>query len=70
MVVCDACGFSAPAPTDSSDREDEGTVGTTSEDIPLTWATSVERGQRRLYCERCSREHLRSIESKLDSQWW
>ena len=27
-------------------------------------------GQPRTYCERCAREHLRSIESKLDSEWW
>ncbi|MCL8024908.1 hypothetical protein [Nocardioides bruguierae] len=36
----------------------------------LTWSLSVERGQRRTYCPACSREHLRAIESKLDSRWW
>ncbi|MCH1866509.1 hypothetical protein [Nocardioides sp. CFH 31398] len=36
----------------------------------LTWTTSVERGRRQRYCERCSREHLRAIEGKLDSEWW
>ena len=35
----------------------------------LTWATSQERGQQ-LYCDTCAREHLRSIEGKLDSAWW
>ncbi len=38
--------------------------------VPMTWITSVENGRRLAYCERCSREHLRSIESKLDSEWW
>jgi hypothetical protein len=36
----------------------------------LTWTTSVENGRRRTYCEECSRSHLRSIEGKLDSEWW
>ncbi len=37
---------------------------------PLTWATSVEQGRQRVFCDRCSREHIRSIEGKLDSDWW
>lgn len=36
----------------------------------LGWTSSVEAGQRRWYCERCSREHVRAIESKLDREWW
>lgn len=36
----------------------------------MTWVTSVENGRQRLYCDTCSREHLRAIESKLDSEWW
>jgi hypothetical protein len=36
----------------------------------MTWVTSVERGRTRLYCDTCSREHLRAIEGKLDSEWW
>jgi hypothetical protein len=36
----------------------------------LTWTTSVENGRSRLYCDTCSREHLRAIEGKLDSEWW
>lgn len=36
----------------------------------MTWVTSVERGRRRTFCDACSREHLRAIESKLDSEWW
>jgi hypothetical protein len=36
----------------------------------LTWVTSQERGRQQLYCDTCAREHLRSIEGKLDSAWW
>jgi DNA-directed RNA polymerase subunit RPC12/RpoP len=36
----------------------------------LTWALGVEKGQQVWTCQRCSREHLRSIEGKLDSAWW
>lgn len=37
---------------------------------PLAWTTSVERGATRWFCAACSREHLRAIEGKLDSEWW
>jgi hypothetical protein len=40
------------------------------EEPPLTWTTSVERGRVRRYCDQCSRAHLRSMEAKLDSEWW
>ncbi len=55
--------------------DDDGTVtcalcGATAESMPLGWSTSVERGRQVRYCERCSREHVRSMESKLDSDWW
>lgn len=40
------------------------------ETAPLTWVSSVERGTQRWFCERCARENLRSIEGKLDSEWW
>jgi len=38
--------------------------------LPLTWSTAVENGRARVFCETCSREHLRAIEGKLDSEWW
>ena len=41
-----------------------------TEDPPLTWTTAVERGRVAAFCDRCSREHLRAMESKLDSEWW
>ena len=36
----------------------------------LTWTTSVENKRQRTYCDACSREHLRAMEGKLDSEWW
>lgn len=41
-----------------------------TEDLPITWATSVENGRRLVHCDRCARENLRGIEGKLDSDWW
>jgi len=40
------------------------------EEPPLTWSTAVERGRVRRYCDECSRANLRSMEAKLDSEWW
>ncbi|WP_460849250.1 hypothetical protein [Nocardioides ultimimeridianus] len=37
---------------------------------PLTWTVAVENGRRRTFCEACSRAHVRSMEAKLDSEWW
>jgi hypothetical protein len=55
MVACDFCGVTPVGDDDET---------------PLTWVVSVEGGVTRTYCESCSREHLRSIEAKLDSEWW
>ncbi len=55
VVVCDLCGRSPDAEPD---------------DVPLTWVTSVENGGQRVYCDSCARVHLRSIEAKLDAEWW
>jgi hypothetical protein len=46
--------------------------GRTEEDDAktLTWTTAVENGRRRTFCESCSRQHLRAMEGKLDSEWW
>lgn len=41
-----------------------------TEDLPMTWSTSMEDGRRLVYCDRCARANLRSIEGKLDSAWW
>lgn len=45
--------------------------GTTVEgDPPVTWSSAVEGGRLRWFCDRCSREHLRAMEGKLDSDYW
>lgn len=36
----------------------------------LTWTTSVERGRQKSFCGTCSRDHVRAIEAKLDSDLW
>ncbi|MDN5743655.1 MAG: hypothetical protein L0H31_00875 [Nocardioidaceae bacterium] len=41
-----------------------------SDDVPVSWSTAVERGHLRRYCEECSRAYVRSMEAKLDSDWW
>ena len=40
------------------------------DEMPLTWTTAVENGRKRVFCDTCSRENLRAMESKLDSEWW
>lgn len=49
------------------------TCGTVAGDPALaaiTWTRGTENGREVWTCDRCSREHLRSIEGKLDSAWW
>ncbi len=57
LLVCGRCGAIARAA-----------------DTVLTWTTSVERsGDAAVtehYCARCTREHVRGIEAKLDAAWW
>lgn len=36
----------------------------------MAWTTSVERGRTVRHCVACTRKHLRSMEGKLDSDWW
>jgi hypothetical protein len=67
-LVCSTCGR-RPEPGEEAaarltwSRELTGSRdhGSTDElsDAAVTWT-----------CERCSRAHLRSIESKLDPEWW
>lgn len=36
----------------------------------LTWTFAVENERRKAFCDSCSRENLRSMEGKLDSEFW
>jgi hypothetical protein len=53
-LTCATCGRTAPA---------DGKV-------LLTWVRGVEAGRETWTCDVCSRQHLRSIEGKLDTAWW
>lgn len=53
-VVCESCGAMAPSEVAAI----------------LTWSKGLEGGRSTWACERCSRENVRSIESKLDPVWW
>lgn len=69
------CVSSGPEVADGGDPVDPARTcawcGTTGSGAALlTWTSSVERDGTRWYCAACSREHLRSIEGKLDSEWW
>jgi len=39
-------------------------------DPPLTWSTVTGPHGTAWVCDRCTREHLRSIEAKLDEEHW
>ena len=55
--MCGRCGAAAP------DGDD-------ADSLPLGWSlSSSRRGVQRL-CDRCTREHVRDIEAKLDEEWW
>lgn len=56
VLVCSSCGTTPPTDEQAMAR--------------LTWSRGTERGRTTWTCERCSRDNLRSIESKLDPDWW
>jgi hypothetical protein len=37
---------------------------------PLSWSAAMQDGHRSWTCDRCAREHIRSIEGHLDPQFW
>ncbi len=51
-----ACGSCGAVPTDAGQR--------------LSWSVGVENGLTVWTCADCSRQHLRSIEARLDPAWW
>jgi hypothetical protein len=66
-LVCTTCGAAAGA-------EGVDAPGASRADLiaaaRLTWTRGTERGQVVWTCDTCSRAHLRSIEAKLDRDWW
>jgi hypothetical protein len=59
-AVCSLCGRAADPVNDG--------------DPPLGWCADIvetSNGHRtRWVCTECTRRYVRSIEAKLDSQWW
>ena len=54
-IVCSVCG-AAPAEDDTA---------------ALAWMRETDqRGRATWVCPACTREHVRSIEAKLDQEWW
>lgn len=38
---------------------------------PLSWMLETDQRRGQLYyCDRCAREHLQAIESRLPQEWW
>jgi hypothetical protein len=37
---------------------------------PLTWTVQTTPRGVELFCDTCTREHLRAIEAKLDADWF
>lgn len=64
--TCSRCG----TVSDEGDGA-TGAADPAAEDVlPLGWSLATSaRGVTRL-CERCTREHVRDIEAKLDEEWW
>jgi hypothetical protein len=59
VLVCARCGTTLDAGADERSVVDA-----------LAWVSSWERGRDLRYCPSCARENLRSIEGKLDAEFW
>ncbi len=59
VLVCARCGTSLDADAD----EQSGMAA-------LAWVSSWENGRDLRYCPSCARDNLRSIEGKLDAEFW
>lgn len=55
-VSCQICGVAAEA-------DEQGRP-------PLTWTMDTDGVRVRWTCLRCSTEHVRSMEAKLEPEWW
>jgi hypothetical protein len=45
--------------------------GATADPPPPTWSlATTERGREEWLCDNCARQNIRSIEGRLDSDWW
>ena len=55
-VSCQICGLVAEA-------DEQGHP-------PMTWTMDNDGARVRWTCPRCSVEHVRSMEAKLEPEWW
>ncbi|MGZ4602750.1 MAG: hypothetical protein ACXV0U_04030 [Kineosporiaceae bacterium] len=66
--------MTAATPADAPATQPHPTCSTcgaiAADAVPVTWSAAVEGARRHWTCDRCAREHVRSIEAKLDSSWW
>ncbi|WP_165865584.1 hypothetical protein [Vallicoccus soli] len=44
--------------------------GASADAPPVTWSAEQGPRGRRWVCASCVREHVRSIEGRLDEAWW
>jgi hypothetical protein len=58
-VACAGCG--------RTPRVDEPVTGA---GMPWTWSTARDADRVTVLCDGCAREYARSIEAKLDAEWW
>jgi len=59
LLTCAVCGKTLDA--DADDR---------SQLLALAWVASHERGRDLRFCPQCARDNLRSIEAKLDIEYF
>ncbi|MEJ7647924.1 MAG: hypothetical protein WKF57_02580 [Nakamurella sp.] len=60
-----------PEVGDPTGRVSCALCGTHADPMPMTWLTEFDAGTgTRHYCDRCSRDNLRSVEAKLSPEWW
>lgn len=55
-MTCGTCGRQA--------------VGEEREAAQVSWTFGMERGRATWTCVECSRRYARSIEGRLDADWW
>jgi len=47
------------------------TCGATTSSPPIDWMREIDPRRGTVWvCPSCARRHLRSIEARLDQQWW
>lgn len=68
--TCVLCGALAPRPGHGGDSSSVSRCLSQSES-QSSWTTEVDpRRGTLLICPDCTREHVRSIEARLDQEWW